>query len=84
MFIDSAYFIQPLGDTTIGERLIDAQTWSATQYESTTMNGDSTVFGVNFLDGRIKGYPKYAPGSNNSIPKTMYFRMVRANTALAM
>jgi len=79
MFIDSAYFIQPLGDITIGERLIDAQTWSATQYMSTTMNGDSTVFGVNFLDGRIKGYPKYAPGSNNTTPKTMYFRMVRGN-----
>ena len=55
----------------------DAQTWSASQYKSTTMNGDSTVFDVNFLDGRIKGYPKYLPGSNNSIPKTMYFRMVR-------
>lgn len=80
MFIDSAYFNQPLGDTLIGERLIDAQTWSATQYKSTTMNGDTTVFGVNFLDGRIKGYPKYAPGSNNTTPKTMYFRLVRGNT----
>ena len=80
MFIDSGYFVQPLGDTSIGERLIDAQTWSATQYKSTTMNGDTTVFGVNFLDGRIKGYPKYVPGSNNNNPKTMYFRMVRGNT----
>lgn len=79
-FIDTAYFNQPLGDTTIGERLIDAQTWSATQYKSTTMNGDSTVFGVNFLDGRIKGYPKYKPGSNNTTPNTMYFRMVRGNS----
>jgi len=79
MFIDSTYFNQPLGDTTIGERLIDAQTWSATLYKSTTMIGDSTVFGVNFLDGRIKGYPKYAPGSNNIVPEAMYFRMVRSN-----
>lgn len=79
LFIDSIYFNQPYGDTTIGERLIDAQTWSATQYSSTTMMGDSTVFGVNFLDGRIKGYPKYEPGSNNTIPRTMYFRMVRDN-----
>lgn len=78
-FIDTNYFIQPLGDTTIGERLIDAQTWSATQYIGTTMKGDSTVFGVNFLDGRIKGYPKYAPGSNNTVPQTKYFRMVRGN-----
>ena len=80
LFIDSLYFEQPLGNTTIGERLIDAQTWSATQYKSTTMKGDSTVFGVNFLDGRIKGYPKYAPGSNNTSPRTMYFRMVRGNS----
>lgn len=80
LFIDSIYFNQPYGDTTIGERLIDAQTWSSTQYESTTMIGDSTVFGVNFLDGRIKGYPKYEPGSNNTIPRTMYFRMVRGNS----
>ncbi len=79
MFIDSAYFNQPLGDTTLGERLIDAQTWSATQYKGTTMHGDSTVFGVNFLDGRIKGYPKYVPGSNNTNPRKMYFRMVRDN-----
>jgi len=83
-FIDTLYFIQPLGDTTIGERLIDAQTWSSTQYKSTTMNNDSTVFGVNFLDGRIKGYPKYAPGSNNTIPKTMYFRMLRGNPAYGL
>jgi uncharacterized protein DUF1566/type IX secretion system substrate protein len=80
-FIDSVYFNQPYGDTTIGNRLIDAQTWSSTQFLSTTMNGDSSVFGVNFLDGRIKAYPKYAPGSNNSNPKSMYFRMVRGNTS---
>lgn len=79
-FIDSVYFDQPLGDTTMGERLIDAQTWSATQYKSTTMNGDSTVFGVNFIDGRIKGYPKFQPGSGNTIPNTRYFRMVRGNS----
>ncbi len=80
MFLDSLFFNQPRGDTTIGERLIDAQTWSATQYKGTTMKGDSTVFGVNFLDGRIKGYPKYMPGSNNNNPNKMYFRMVRGNT----
>lgn len=80
-FIDSVYFKQPLGDTSIGERQIDAQTWSSTQLKGLTMAGDSTVFGVNFLDGRIKGYPKYQPGSNNTIPRTMYFRMVRGNTS---
>lgn len=78
-FIDTDYFIQPLGNEDVGERLIDAQTWSATEYLSTTMAGDQTVFGVNFLDGRIKGYPKYEPGSDNTTPRTMYFRMVRGN-----
>ena len=77
-FIDTAFFIQPLGDISIGEREIDAQTWSSTEYVGLTMGGDATVFGVNFIDGRIKGYPKYrkATGAAN----TMYFRMVRGNT----
>jgi len=49
------------GDEAGGERLIDAQYWSATEYVSTTMNGDHTVFGVNFADGRIKGYGTNPP-----------------------
>lgn len=77
LFIDTNYFYQELGDISIGEREIDAQTWSATEYVSTTMNSDETVFGVNFIDGRIKGYPKYKPGSSSA--NTMYFRMVRGN-----
>tara|TARA_R110001583_G_C5652161_1_gene408838 strand:- start:1949 stop:3175 length:1227 start_codon:yes stop_codon:yes gene_type:complete len=77
-FIDTNYFNQLLGDTSIGEREIDAQTWSSTEYVGTTMNGVETVFGVNFVDGRIKGYPKYKPGSGSA--NTMYFRMVRGNS----
>ncbi|WP_111706775.1 Lcl C-terminal domain-containing protein [Lutibacter citreus] len=77
-FINTNYFNQPLGDTSIGEREIDAQTWSSTEYVSTTMNSDETVFGVNFVDGRIKGYPKYKPGTGAA--NTMYFRMVRGNS----
>ncbi len=78
-FIDTAYFDQPIGDVNLEEREIDAQTWSSTQYVGLTMNGDATVFGVNFIDGRIKGYPKYKPatGADNK----MYFRLVRGNTA---
>ncbi|WP_179352093.1 Lcl C-terminal domain-containing protein [Winogradskyella vidalii] len=77
-FIDTDYFNQPLGDTSKGEREIDAQTWSATEYVGRTMRNDKTVFGVNFIDGRIKGYPvvKKKTGNNN----TMYFRLVRGNT----
>lgn len=79
MFIDTNYFIQPIGNTSIGEREIDAQTWSVTQYVGFTMNGDSTVFGMNFVDGRLKGYPKYDPQSGNA--NTAYFRLVRGNTS---
>ncbi len=74
-YIDTDYFIQPLGDTSIGEREIDAQTWSSTIYVGETMNGDKTVFGVNFIDGRIKGYPYYKKTKEN----TAYFRFVRGN-----
>lgn len=40
-----------------GDRIIDGQYASTTLYVSTTMNGDATMFGVNYVDGRIKGYP---------------------------
>ena len=78
-FIDTNYFNQIIGDVSIGEREIDAQTWSSTQYVGVTMSSDETVFGVNFVDGRIKGYPKYKVGTENV--NTMYFRMVRSNTS---
>ncbi|GAA3626211.1 Lcl domain-containing protein [Flavivirga jejuensis] len=77
MFIDTDYFTQPLGNTDIGEREIDVQTWSSTEYVGQTMNRNETVFGVNFVDGRIKGYPKYNPRTRNE--NKMYFRMVRGN-----
>lgn len=81
MFINTTYFNQPIGNTAIGEREIDAQTWSSTQYIGLTMMGDTTVFGVNFVDGRIKGYPKYQPGPTPGDANTMYFRMVRNNSS---
>lgn len=81
MFIDTNYFNQPVGDTTIVNiREIDAQTWSSTQYVGLTMKGDTTVFGYNFVDGRLKGYPKYEPGPTPGAAKSMYFRMVRGVT----
>ena len=78
-FIDTDYFNQPIGDVSIGDREIDAQPWSSTEYVGRTMNNDETVFGVNFIDGRIKGYPKVKKSTGNA--NTMYFRMVRNNTA---
>ena len=55
-YLDTKYFDFAYGDGDAGERFIDAQYWSSTQYVSVTMNGNATAFGVNFADGRIKGY----------------------------
>jgi arylsulfatase A-like enzyme len=55
------------------ERLIDAQYATSSIYVSTTMGGQSTMFGVNFADGRIKGYP-----ANNR--KKYYVLYVRGNS----
>jgi len=40
---------------------------------STTMNSDPTMFGVNYVDGRIKGYPAQI--------KEYYVRCVTGNTS---
>lgn len=79
-YIDTDFFNFEYGDTDSGERYIDAQYLSTTEYIHTTMNGDATVFGVNFADGRIKGYPIYEPSSGGTIPNTYYARYVRGNT----
>jgi hypothetical protein len=78
-YLDTKYFRFSYGDASKGERPIDCQDWSATQYVSTTMNGDPTVFGVNFADGRIKGYPKQMRGPNGSRETRLYVRYVRGN-----
>jgi hypothetical protein len=75
-YLDTRYFDFQYGDTNAGERFIDCQYWSATEYVGTTMNGNPTVFGVNFADGRIKGYPKSFPGGR---VHAMFARYVRGN-----
>ena len=77
LYIDTHYFDQPIGDTSIGEREIDAQVWSSTEYTGLTMGGGHTVFGVNFIDGRIKGYPTYDPRDRSD--HKLYVRLVRGN-----
>lgn len=78
-FINTNYFTFGYGDlnssshgATSNERLIDAQYATSSLYISTTMNNQSTMFGVNFADGRIKGYP-----STNQ--KKYYVLYVRGN-----
>jgi len=78
-FLNTKYFEFVYGDTSRGERMIDCQDWSATEYIGMTMGGNATVFGVNFADGRIKGYPKMNPRTRN--PHRLYVRYVRGNPA---
>ncbi len=56
-FIDTRYFGFRYGEASRGERAIDSQFATSTIYRGTTMRGNKTMFGVNFADGRIKGYP---------------------------
>lgn len=76
-FINTDYFDFEYGDVSRGERYIDAQWLSGTKYVSTTMNGVETLFGVNFADGRIKGYGYHRPGRSRE--KKFYARYVRGN-----
>jgi len=78
-YLDTRYFEFIYGDPAKGEREIDAQYWSATEYVGLTMRGNATVFGVNFADGRIKGYPRdRGPGGR---PAQQFVRYVRGNPA---
>ena len=74
-YVDTVFFGFAWGDEAKGERLIDAQYWSSTEYVGTTMRGNPTVFGVNFADGRIKGYPKVSPRGE----MRQFVRYVRGN-----
>jgi len=77
-FIDTNYFDFAYGDLSAGERIIDAQFLSSTKYVSKTMRGADTVFGVNFADGRIKGYPT-GPMPGRRGDKKFYVLLVRGN-----
>ncbi len=76
-FINTDYFKFAYGDTNARERIIDSQYATTTKYVDYTMNGDETLFGVNFADGRIKGYGlkmPFGPGD-----KTFFVTYVRGN-----
>lgn len=78
-FINTNYFDFGYGDTGAGERIIDAQFVTSTLYVSTTMMGAETMFGVNFADGRIKGYP-IGPMPGQTEEKQFYVYYVRGNS----
>ena len=72
-FIDTEYFDFAYGDLDAGERIIDAQFASSNSYVDGQL-----LFGVNFADGRIKGYGLKMPRSGKE--KTFYIYYVRGNT----
>jgi hypothetical protein len=76
-FIDTKYFQFAYGDTSQGERLIDSQYASSTKYVGKSFRGYGKLFGVNFADGRIKGYDLLMPGGG--MEKTFFVRCVRGN-----
>lgn len=76
-FIDAKAFPFIYGDTTQGARIIDSQYGSATRYVGRPPRGGHKVFGVNFADGRIKGYDQSMPGGNRSF--RFFILCVRGN-----
>jgi len=78
-FIDTKVFKFSYGKSSDGDRIIDSQYATSTRYVSTTMSGNKTMFGVNFADGRIKGYP--AGATRGGRVKKYYVLYVRGNPA---
>ena len=78
-FINTKNFDFNYGDVNAGERIIDAQFATSTLYSGKTMGGNPIMFGVNFADGRIKGYP-YEKTSGPQGIKKFYVLFVRGNT----
>lgn len=79
-FIDTDTFRFGYGDVAAGERIIDAQYASSTLYSGSTGPMGSMLFGVNFADGRIKGYGLTMPGAGGG-EKTFYVFCARGSTA---
>jgi hypothetical protein len=71
-FIDTGYFTFQYGNV-YGDRIIDSQYLSSTLVEGGTSNNAESAFGVNFADGRIKGY-ELKPGGTD---KTFFVMHVR-------
>lgn len=68
-FIDTNYFEFGYGDITVGDRFIDAHIVTTTFYTGKVYKFLQTMFGVNFADGRIKGYPPAIGMNGVSAPK---------------
>ena len=69
-FLDENYF-KLIDLINPGDRVIDIQSITSTIYDSQTLGGTTTMFGYNFRDAFIKGYPS---------SKTFTLYHVRGNT----
>jgi hypothetical protein len=78
-FIETKYFKFAYGDPRAGERVIDSQYASCTKYVGKGARGFDKLFGVNFADGRIKGYDLFMPAGRTE--KTFFVMCVRGNPA---
>lgn len=76
-FLYDDYFQFAYGQLSEGERLIDVQYASQNLYNELSWQGTQMLFGMNFADGRIKGYDLVIMGSD----KTFSFIAVRGNTS---
>ncbi len=74
-FIDDSVFNFSYGKAEDGDRIIDSQWATSTIYVGKVMRGQQAMFGVNFADGRIKGYPTGTmPGRGAKIFYAIYVR----------
>jgi hypothetical protein len=78
-FINTNYFRFQYGNESDGDRIIDSQWATNTLYVGKVMHNRQAMFGVNFADGRIKGYPVGRDPRGRT--KTYYVRYVRDNPA---
>lgn len=69
-FFDPEYFPLTYGSVP-GDRMLDSQMLTSTIYDSVAFGSTTVVFGYNFADGRLKGYP---------VVKRFYVHHVRGNT----
>ncbi len=77
-FIDASFAFE-YGDTSANERIIDAQFATSTLYVGDAQD-DELMFGVNFADGRIKGYGT-GPMPGSSADKSFFVLYVRGSSA---
>ncbi len=78
-FINTQYFNFEYGNPNDGERIIDSQfATSNLDVGDSNFGGGNLMFGVNFADGRIKGYPT-GPMAGQSSGKTFFVLYVRGN-----